>query len=144
MENYFWWKTIFDWRQLWRTTTFARRQLFMEDNLWWKMDGGHPLMEDNIWSKTTFYGNNLSWKITIDWRGSFGEDILKCKMTYDEKQPSIEDIWRLRFAISPWFFFQNKRNAKTLSIVGDMCAFLTRPNTTSFLKNPSTWYLLKL
>ena len=48
-----------------------------------------PLLEDNF-----------LWRTTFDGIGSFVED-LKCKMTYDEKHSSIEDILRLRFAIPP-------------------------------------------
>ena len=77
--------------------TFDGRRPLIEDDLWWKttLDGRLPLAEENLWRKTTLdrrrplTGDDLWQKTTIDKRRPLTEDNLWRKKTFDGRQPSI-------------------------------------------------------
>ena len=68
-------------------------------------DGRRPLMEDDLWWKTTFDGrrpsmeDDLRWKTTFDGRRPLMEDDLWWKTTFDGRQPLMEDTlwWKTTF-----------------------------------------------
>ena len=94
-------------------TSIDERQLFIKDYLGWKMtldrrfDGRWPLIEDNLWWKTTFNGRLPLMKDTFDWWGpqiieNLWEDVLQrmttfhkndfqWEMNFDGEQPLIKD-----------------------------------------------------
>ena len=99
-----WRKTTFDRRQplteddFWRKTTFDERRPLTEYDLWRKttFDGRRPLKEDEIWGKTTFGGrqslteDDLWQKTIFDGRRPLTEDDLWRKTTFDRRRPLME------------------------------------------------------
>ena len=83
--------------------TFDGRWPLMEDDLWWKTTfyGRWPLSKDDLWGKMTFDGrqplteDDLWGKTTFDGRRPLTEDDLWQKTTFDRRRPLTEDdLWR--------------------------------------------------
>ena len=84
---YFWKCQIFD-------SIFVK--LLGQVQTWsWLCHGRPPLIADNLWCKTKFFG---SWEITFDGRSRFMGDDLWWKTTLDGREPLREEDhwWRPR------------------------------------------------
>ena len=61
--------------------------------------GRRPLVEDDLWWKTTFRGKRPLGLTTFGIRQPFIEDNLRWKMTFGGRRPSVEDklCWKMTF-----------------------------------------------
>ena len=69
------------------------RRPLVEDNLWWKTTsvGRRPLVEDDLWWKTTFSGRRLSVEDDLRWKVTMVEDDLRWKTTFGGRRLLVED-----------------------------------------------------
>ena len=77
-----------------RTKTQKWKWPLMEDNLWWKttFNRKQPLAEDNLWRKMTFDERRPFAETTFEKRWTMVEDNLWRKTTFDVRRRSIGSI----------------------------------------------------
>ena len=96
------------------------RRPLVEDDLWWRTTsvGRRPLVEDDLWRKTIFGGRRVSVEDHLRWKTPLVEDDLWWKTTFTGRQLLVEDDpCMLPSPLCGIFCITNRYLCKVLEIV---------------------------